>query len=145
MTLTVVRTLCVENFPGSLTRSAIMENLEMIVRRLNREDIVGELWLDGSFLTVKIDPGDVDYVLRVSSSLYDWNTTKQAVIDWASHRDLKESHSCDAYKWVEYSSGHPMFAVSENDRVFWTNLFGKSHIGGVPKGIAVVSLPAELK
>lgn len=53
------------------------------------------------------------------------------------------AHECDAYRWVEYSTGHALFAKSEDDRKYWTGWFGKS-MRGVRKGIAAISLPAEL-
>jgi Family of unknown function (DUF6932) len=136
-----VRGLCVTKFPTSLTRRAIMDGLRQVIRKLNEADIEGELWLDGSFLTEKIDPEDVDYLLCVGSDIYDVDPAKRAVIDWASHADLKTSHLCDAYKWVEYKPGHPLFAYSEDERRYWADFFGTSR-KKIRKGIAVVTLPA---
>ncbi len=35
-----------------------MAGLEAVIKRLVDTRIEGELWIDGSFLTEKIDPGD---------------------------------------------------------------------------------------
>lgn len=118
-----------------------MDNLEDVIRRLNDADIDGQMWIDGSFLTRKIDPLDVDYLLRVGSDIYDHDSAKRVVIDWASHEDLRESHSCDSYKWIEYDLRHPLFPDSEDTRKYWTDWYGMSR-RKVAKGIAVVILPA---
>lgn len=141
MTVAEVRELCVIAFPSSLTRRAIMEGLEEVISRLNNADIDGEIWIDGSFLTSKIDPLDVDYLLCVGSDIYDHDPAKRLVIDWASHEDLRDSHSCDAYKWIKYDKGHPLFADSEDTRKYWTDWYGISR-KRIAKGIAVVILPA---
>lgn len=120
-----------------------MDGLEHVVGRISSADVRGELWLDGSFLTQKIDPMDVDYLLRVGSDIYDHDPEKRTIVDWASSAELKDSCSCDAYKWIEYNVGHPLFADSERDREYWTNWYGVSR-KGIRKGIAVVTLPAVL-
>lgn len=48
-----------------------MDNLTHILERVGGASIVGEIWLDGSFLTKKIDPCDADLVLHVDGALYD--------------------------------------------------------------------------
>lgn len=132
-------------FRDSATRVRIWEHLEDIVRSLNGcHGLSGELWLDGSFVTEKIDPEDIDYLLRVPASIYDHDADIQKAVNWASSEALLISHRCDAYKWVECMAGHPLFAQSAGERQDWVDLFGKGW-GGGPKGIIVVSLPAVMK
>ena len=73
MTLSAVRALCVDAdiFALSQRRKTIMDNLTHILERVGGASIVGEIWLDGSFLTKKIDPCDADLVLHVDGALYD--------------------------------------------------------------------------
>ena len=141
MTLADVRKLCVTDISGSITRRPIMDRVIEVIRKVSDAGVIGEFWLDGSFITEKIDPEDVDTLLRVSSDQYDSDPAKQIVIDWASNEDLWMTHSCDAYKWVEYSSGHPLFFQSEEMRIRWTDWYGHSR-RRIPKGIIVVNLPA---
>lgn len=132
-------------FTASTTRDKIMRGLERVVYTLNNcYGLRGELWLDGSFLTEKIDPKDVDYLLCVPSDIYDRDTTARTTVDWASHEDRLFSHYCDGYKWVEYLPGHPLFNRAVRDRTDWINWYGHSR-AGVPKGIVVVSLPAVMQ
>jgi hypothetical protein len=78
-----VRALCVKSIAGSIRRRAIMDSLEDVIRKLSTARIIGELWLNGSFLTEKIDPDDVDMLVHVSSDLYDADAKARALIDWA--------------------------------------------------------------
>ena len=142
MTVAGLRAMCVISFPTSVTRPLIMPRLESVIARVSKARIIGELWIDGSFVTEKIDPDDVDILIRVAYEEYVSNPAKSAVVDWASNVDLVRTHSCDAYRWIEYSRGHPSFRMSDTVRENWTRTFGKS-LRGVPKGIAVILLPAS--
>ena len=65
-----VEQVCVDPFSLSSTRPIICKGLDVLVTVLELCDVVGELWVDGSFLTEKINPKDVDVVLRVDGALY---------------------------------------------------------------------------
>ncbi|HUY92282.1 MAG TPA: hypothetical protein VMV10_26310 [Pirellulales bacterium] len=120
-----------------------MEGLEALILKLSAAEITGEVWVNGSFSTQKIDPEDADILVRVSSGIYDFDVAKRATVDWATHRDRWSDHTCDAYKWVEYQKGHPLFSLSEEDRRYWSDWFGKSRCG-IPKGIFVIELPVAM-
>jgi hypothetical protein len=141
ITVAHLRQRCVTAFPASVTRRGVMEGIERLIAALSAAGIVGELWIDGSFATEKIDAADADVLLRVSSDIYDRDPAKRAVIDWATDEGRYLDHSCDSYRWIEYQAGHPSYATSESDRGYWTNWFGKSR-NGVLKGIIVIELPA---
>jgi hypothetical protein len=139
--------LCVagKRFELSVSRKAVFEGFRQVVEALNQAGVNGQLWIDGSFVTEKIDPHDVDMLLHVQSSEYDGDADKREVISWATSPELLESHSCDSYCWVEYSSGHPLALQNNADRQYWSDWFGFSRPPQrTPKGIAVLSLPAKL-
>ncbi|MEX0642153.1 MAG: hypothetical protein WD468_05605, partial [Pirellulales bacterium] len=144
MTLVEVRELCVTAFPKSLTRKSVMEGLVRVIDKLNRASVIGEVWVDGSFATRKIDASDADILVHVASELYDSNLTVRDAVWWATLPERKDTDSCDSYRWVEYSKGHPKFTDSESDRLYWTNWYGYSEVRHVAKGIIVVSLPAVI-
>lgn len=128
----------------STTRRGIWEGFQKVVVRLNEAKVTGEIWIDGSFVTEKIDPSDIDYLLCVQADLYDGDAGKRAVINWASSPEIYESHSCDAYRLVEYNRKHPLFRVSDAERGSWQDTFGKS-LRGVQKGMALLKLPAVIE
>lgn len=134
--------LCVldDRFKLSATRKRILKSWREIGTVLSAGGITGDIWIDGSYLTEKIDPEDIDMLLRVPSSLYDSDPIKRGIIDWATSPDRWDSHSCDSYLWVEYTEGHPLHAESDSFLKYWERWFGHSRLGE-PKGIAVLSVP----
>jgi hypothetical protein len=60
-----LRVLCVTNplFSISKRRPDVMASLENLLNALSTESIRSEVWVDGSFLTQKIEPEDVDLVI----------------------------------------------------------------------------------
>jgi hypothetical protein len=63
LTMEEVRRRCAHNLPLSSRRTMIMHVLEVVVARLCKDRFIGHLWIDGRFLTEKIDPDDVDLLL----------------------------------------------------------------------------------
>jgi hypothetical protein len=53
--------------PLSASRRVIFTGLVTFVQTLEAAKVPGELWLDGSFLTEKINPKDVDVILKVDA------------------------------------------------------------------------------
>ena len=142
MSIGVLRQQCVDRFPLSKTRSKIMAGLTEVIERLIQYRVVGELWVDGSFLTEKINPGDVDIVLRVQSSVYDNGTREQRrVVDWIGG-NLKECDLCDSYVFYEFPKDDPDYLLGKQMRDYWSKWFGHSR-GRTPKGIAVIELNGD--
>ena len=103
----------------------------------------GELWVDGSFLTEKIDPPDTDVVLLLPGRIAQNATPEQiAVLNWwvDAQQEPKRHVQCDTYAFVRYPVGHPMRQQYENGDVYWRHWNGTSR-GGVPKGIVRILLP----
>lgn len=71
LSMAEVRHACVDAFPYSTTRPALANAFEEVLARLTIAGVKGELWLDGSFVTNKNDPYDVDFVLVADSQQYD--------------------------------------------------------------------------
>jgi hypothetical protein len=84
MSLPELRRLCVDPFPSSVTRDAIMGGLEVVAARLIQSRVVGDLWIDGSFLTEKINPKDSDVALCIDSpSMFEFGSLEQReTIKW---------------------------------------------------------------
>lgn len=143
MTLDDVQKHCVDAFPGSPTRAAIMVGLRLIVARLIENRIECELWIDGSFLTGKINADDADLVLRARGEFYDDGTIEQrAVIDWVGD-NLKESLRCDSYVFYEYDTNHENYWIGEYDYCYWMKQWGFTR-QDERKGIAVITLDGSL-
>lgn len=140
MTLAELRTRCVAAFPFSKTRSHVMDGLERFVDMLRAEGIVGDLWVDGSFVTQKLDPEDVDGVLVVQSSFYEHGTeAQQALIDLVAFADFKSDYFFDAFVLWQYAPDDELHAHGEWERAYWIRQFGFSR-GVDKKGMALVQL-----
>lgn len=140
MSLLDLRDLCSNGFPLSTTRSKIMDGLERIFEKLRGDNIKGEVWVDGSFVTAKINPEDADLILRCPADFYENGTPKQrSTVDWL-RSNLKNTHLCDSYCFMEWTEGHPNYWVGEYMYSYWMKQFGFSRSSEM-KGIAVVDLP----
>lgn len=117
-----------------------MEGFEVVVGVLESARITGRLWIDGSFLTEKIDPDDIDLVLSLDGLALKTPTLSQRrVLNWWSG-DLKSRHRCDTYVFFEFPYGDPNYSFGRKWWKYWYDLFGSSR-SGVPKGIAFVDVP----
>jgi hypothetical protein len=140
MSLRDIRQGCVDAFPLSPTRADIMVGLETVVGRLTSGGIIGHLWVDGSFMTHKIDPEDTDLLLRLSRDFcLGANKTQLEAIRWYTVEDLKSLHHCHSFWWIEYPCDDPSYMQSEWSRAYWTRQYGFSR-SDVRKGIAVIEL-----
>lgn len=143
MSLTELRELCVNGFPLSTNRPKIMEGLEKVIERLRSNGIQGEVWINGSFVTEKMNPEDIDLVLRVSAEFYENATQKQReTVDWLAS-NLEDSHFCDGYLFFEWPEGHTNYQLGEDMYNYWMRQFGFSR-GNEMKGIAVIALPRSM-
>lgn len=135
--------LCVTHFRGmSRTREGIMKGLEGIVDRLAKAGVAGEIWVNGSFLTEKIDPEDVDILLHVQADFYNAASNEvRDAIDWVDS-NLKATHKADSYVWREHQwrPGDPDYWEADWDRSYWIRQFGFSREDEY-KGMALIVLP----
>lgn len=140
MTLADVRNMCVSAFSPSTTREEIMDGLETLVTALANVRVPAEVWIDGSFLTQKTNPEDVDLALCMRGEAYDYCTDEQRnTVDVVSQVDLKPPLHCDSYVFFEYPESHPLYWDGQWNRAYWIKQFGFSR-GEERKGIAMVDI-----
>jgi len=141
LTLPELRALCVDRFPYSETRSAIMDGLERVIARIEESGIEGDIWVNGSFLTEKSNPNDSDIVLRLEHSVLEAPTEEQGtVLDWL-RSDLKTDHLCDSYMFCVYPEDDARAVHGTWMEAYWIRQFGFNR-GDEVKGIAVVRVGA---
>ena len=140
MTLADLRARCVAAFPLSKNRSKIMDGVDKFVDMLRAEGVVGDLWIDGSFMTQKLDPEDVDVVLSVQSQFYENGTeAQQALVDLIAMADFKPDYFCDAFVLWQYDQDDELYAYGDWERAYWIRQFGFSR-GVDKKGMALIQL-----
>ncbi len=119
-------------FDGSRTRGPLIEGLRRYLAAIERLGIGFEVWLDGSFLTEKIDPQDIDLVAFASRADIDaLDSGGQArFLALFDRPSAKSTYGCDV-----------LFAVRENfnARSYWRGWFGFDRNEN-PKGIACLTV-----
>jgi hypothetical protein len=134
-----LRNLCTDGFPLSTTRSQIMVGLEKVINKLKESGIQGEVWIDGSFVTEKINPEDSDLVLRISAEFYDNASPNQRdTVGWLL-TDLKKEYLCHSKLFMEWPEGHGNYWLGQYFYSYWMKQFGFSR-GEEIKGIPVIVL-----
>lgn len=131
--------MCVNPFPLSNTRQGLMKNLEEVIQTLRDARVVGEIWVDGSFMTQKVDPEDIDILLRIDADTYDNGTPRQQTQIDKVAGGLRDSHNCDSYVHLEWPPGDPQHAGGQRRRKEWMKQFGTGHTDQ-PKGMAEIVL-----
>ena len=133
-----------KNFPESTVRANIMAGFEAIVDRAIQVGIYAEIWLDGSFLTRKIDPGDIDFIFLIDAVVHESGTPEQQeFIEWpiSNEDDPKKSFLCHTDVVLLYRAGSPWYPLTVGTLQHWEhNVYGYSVSTKEPKGIAVLML-----
>ena len=144
MTLEDLESISVNCFPVSSIRSYFMNNLRTLLALLARAKVVGEIWVDGSYLTKKIDPEDVDVVFRFPASEFEQaSLAKKSSINWILHEDRRDDLRCHIYAFFEYSPSDPLYSRTQERYRYWLDQFGTDRKGS-SKGIAVIQIPSEV-
>ncbi len=123
-------------FPSSVTRKNIfagyMRHASDLLQIVDR----CEQLIDGSFVTNKNDPGDVDLVCFVDKDELD----NLSLVDQAkftalvSGKSTKSTHFCDSYFVPTVPIGHPLFEEIRKLRKYWLGEFSFDRTEN-PKGI----------
>jgi hypothetical protein len=138
-----LRKRCVDDarFHLSSRRAPIMENLETLISGLRLIGISGKIWIDGSFLTEKIDPNDVDVLLDLQDEMFGNLRPPQKIdVDWLQqNEEIRRDYYCDCHVLISWPPEHPSYAHGEWLRAFYHKLFGWDEFYEM-KGIAIVVL-----
>lgn len=144
VTLDEIRARCVEAFHISTRRKPLMDAFAVILDYLAHAGVTCQIWLDGSFVTAKINPNDIDFIAVVDSRIYDEGTDEvRHALDALTDGDLWEpSMACDTN--VAYIDP-PEYASALNVLSYWQRRFGFSIVDQTPKGIPTIKLlPANV-
>jgi hypothetical protein len=126
----------VSNFPLSQRREALWKSLTFVLDALRDLKITCDVWVDGSFLTKKIDPDDVDFVVDIPIECLD-DPAQAAFIDNLSGQLYKKSDSLHSFVMFKVSAKDAMHADMLRVHQQWEKDFGEAFISKEPKGIAL--------
>lgn len=132
-----LRRFCVLRFRDLVTRLRIMDNLDQIIEQINKSGVQGFIWIDGSFLTEKLNPDDADIALIVSSQTFNAFTQPQRdFFHWFRRNNFQKSHRIDNYGVIIEQQS----AAGELWYAYWLRQFGFSRADQM-KGIVTITVP----
>jgi hypothetical protein len=125
----------VDAFPASKTRRPLFEQWRNVVAAIERILPIQEHWMDGSYVTAKLDPNDIDIVTYLDHQDFDGldDVAKTLLAGLVSNKVSQALHGCDSYWVVAYPEGHPLRAAYEQSRSYWEHWLGTDRTGN-PKG-----------
>jgi hypothetical protein len=127
----------VNSFDEESTRYQIFKNYKRFIEVFKKEITPNfTQWINGSFVTNKQNPKDIDFVTIISSDIYN---QKRDLIDKKFRlTGAKKMFDVDAYTIEVYPESHKNFGISKIDLVYWDNWFSKTkrnkHNKTFPKG-----------
>lgn len=111
-------------FPNSTTRKRLFENYLRYIYRFQDEVFpIFEQWVNGSFVTQKENPNDIDLVTFLDYEAYGKRGDKVLDRFWSFSL---ESEGIDAYIVKGYPSTHPLHKETIEDKLTWTSLYSTS-------------------
>jgi hypothetical protein len=122
-----------------------MLSLESLLVQLSSVGIQAQVWIDGGFMTKKIDPDDVDLVVVIQAPEFEAAMgvpAKKAVIVGIVKQQFTRPVKCDSYLNLEYPPDSPRYTFGQKQRDYWLKTFGESR-RGEKKGIAVLKVPVQ--
>ncbi|NIA71115.1 hypothetical protein HBA54_21175 [Pelagibius litoralis] len=142
MDLASLKTLVVDGFPKSARRLPLWNNFVTIaVDTLSSLKLPCEIWVDGSYLTQKIDPDDIDFVvdfpISVTSNI---SVPQKQFIEQLAANDFHNPHKLHSFVMFSAPIGHNYYPKSELSHSRWKKDFGQSLTKKKPKGIAVLEV-----
>lgn len=139
-TIVGLESICVDAFnSNSTTREMIMEGLKEILNKLASVSLQCDVWVDGGFLTDKLNPVDSDIVIRANGPYVESASQGiKDVVNWIG-TDLKPQFLCDSYYLPVYPVGHQHYELGRRQDAYWKGQFGFSRANN-PKGIAVIKM-----
>lgn len=126
----------VEDFSTSMTRRDIFNGYKNYCRELLSLDVATKQWVDGSFTTIKVDPGDIDLVSHIDALKINSRQKYDQVLRLVQNKNhLKDKYKCDPYMIPVYPPDHQLYHKTIDWIDYWHNWFGKSREDERPKGM----------
>jgi hypothetical protein len=140
MTLEEIEALCVTQFPGNVRRRNLYFKLEAFVQQFLVAGICCQIWVDGSFLTTKEDPNDLDVTVMIEPEVGTGLTPQQDALLADTNSDLSDP-DLDSFAFILRSREDPLFADEHADPGnSWHELYGCEHSKQWLKGFAILRL-----
>ena len=120
----------VDYFPHSSSRKPIYQGFLKLRKEAATNGIQATQWVDGSYLSSKIDPDDIDVVTFIDRD--ELNALPQDRRDFVERLlnggdDTKPDYKSHTFLLSSCSSSHPYYPVFEAFRLYWLDLWGHTY------------------
>jgi hypothetical protein len=122
-------------FPASQARRPLFDAWSTLSEAIERVVPLETQWVDGSFISSKIEPGDIDVVSHLDGPSMDEldNPAQMLLYSLVAGPLSKQLFGCDSYWLAVYPEGHPARPVYDQALEYWDQQFGSDR-EGAPKG-----------
>lgn len=136
-----LKAMVLDAFPLSNSREGLWKSFQSLLDALTAAKVKCDIWVDGSFLTEKIDPNDVDFVVDVSIDVLSHGTAVQVdLLRQLSDQDFKKTDKLHSFVMFTSPAGHSTYSDALRVHDQWRKDFGFSYVAKTPKGIALVEV-----
>lgn len=124
---------CVIPFPASTRRTLLFQNLVSWLAQLRQSGLIGTLWIDGSFLTTRPEPEDVDLVLVIDQASLPLIQHNPQHFDYLlDHDTVLQRYNLEVFPIIK--------GENPAQESYWRGWFGFCRDDRTPKGIAEVQI-----
>ena len=134
-------TIFVTGIASSRTRLPIYRGYRRFHDDLVDLDVGTHQWINGSYVTTKVDPNDIDLVTHCDGKRLDnLSPQTQRIVRELFDRDLARArYTCHSFCVPHYPKGHPKYDGVQSSIEYWRNWFGRTR-QSVPKGFVEIDL-----
>lgn len=142
----------VSGFPETSVRSKLFSGFKSLRTLARNVSPPATQWVDGSFVTAKQEPDDIDVL-----SFVDYDTLTRLPRDkydevyalLGAREKTKTKFGCHTFLELSCPPGHPHFRFFDRERLYWLRWFGTTRetpsadgtpIPGKPKGFVQIAL-----
>lgn len=135
-------TLTVESFATSTRRQPLWDSLMEFCEDLRNDGMIpSQLWLNGSFLTEKIEPDDIDLIVEADLAVIDNSLANNGMaVDIANNIWHGGPRCLHTFLLPIYPVIHAHFGAYVAARARWQRDWGHALLSRQPKGIAVLEV-----
>ena len=125
---------------GSVTRGDIFSMYLNYCKKMDYLEVAVEQWVDGSYITNKEDPSDIDLVTHIDALKANESAELQEdLTKLLDNAHCKSQYRCDVYVIPIYPKELPdEYRIYKKSEKYWSKWFGKDRAGN-PKGIVEFS------
>ncbi len=133
LSVSEIESIFVSSFPESLRRPLLFSNLNNYLKILERLDLSFTIWVDGSFLTTKSEPEDIDIVV-----LFDPLQVNNLTEDQENAFLLISDNSISRSRFL--IDAYFVNKTNRDQKAYWRGLFGFLRDEVTPKGLVQLEI-----